>query len=143
MKSAQGLAALVLLCGTAEAAPVLTDIHYKWQGPALIFYADFNQSGHDLPIFAEWRDASDSAHRAQIDYVEQYARGMKIAITVASLEKSAVGQRIVTIGQPRASSPGIESGAAITGRIVLDDPANPAEEYPFSIPPDAGFGAPK
>jgi hypothetical protein len=130
----------------AEAGPVLTDVHYKWEGPALILYAAFDQSGHDLPVFLEWRagnDAVDAGHRIQIDYIEQYARGMPVAITVASLEKNAAGQRVIYMGQPRANTPKIEGPGAVTGRIVLDDAARPVEQYPFAIVPDAPTTAPK
>jgi hypothetical protein len=131
---------LVLLCiaAPAQAAPLLTDVHYKWEGPALVFYATFNQAEHDLPFFLEWRAAGDAGeHRTQIDYIEQYARGMPIAVTVASLGQDASGRRVLYMGQPRANTPKIEDPGAVAGRIVLEDPANPREEYPFAIASDA------
>jgi hypothetical protein len=130
----------------AEAGPVLTDVHYKWEGPALILYAAFDQSGHDLPVFLEWRagnDAWDAGHRIQIDYIEQYARGMLVAITVASLDKNAAGQHVIYMGQPRANTPKIEGDSAVTIRIVLDDAAGPVEQYPSAIPADAPTVTPK
>jgi hypothetical protein len=41
------------------------------------------------------------------------------------------------MGQPHANTPTVEDTGAVTGRIVLDDPANPREEYPFVLPSDA------
>jgi hypothetical protein len=128
----------------AQAGPMLTDVHYKWEGPALILYAAFNQSGHDLPIFLEWRvTGNDAGHRIQIDYIEQYARGMPVAITVASLDKNAAGQRVIYMGQPRANTPKIEGDSAVAIRIVLDDAAGPVEQYPSAIPADAPTVIPK
>jgi hypothetical protein len=123
-----------------QAGPMLTDVHYKWEGPALILYAAFDQSGHDLPVFVEWHagnDAKDARHRVQIDYIEQYARGMPVAITVATLDKNAAGQRVLYMGQPHANTPKFEGDSAVAGRIVLDDAAGPVEQYPFAIAPDA------
>jgi hypothetical protein len=130
----------------AQAGPMLTDVHFKWEGPALILYAAFDQSGHDLPVFLEWRvgdDAKNTVHRIQIDYIEQYARDMPVAITVASLEKNAAGQRVIYMGQPRTNTPKIEGNSAVTIRIVLDDAAGPVEQYSSAIPADAPTVTPK
>jgi hypothetical protein len=116
----------------AQAAPLLKDVHLKWEGQQLVLYAAFNQPGHDLPITLAWRAAGDmSEHRGEIDYIEQYAQGMPLAITVASLAKNAAGRDVLYVGQPRANSPKIEGAGAVTGHIALEGD----EDYAFTILP--------
>ena len=111
---------------------VLKDVHLLWQGQQLVLYATFNKPGHDLPIVLAWRTAGDTAeHRGEIDYIEQYARGMTVAITVASLGKNAAGRDVIYVGQPRPNSPMIEGTRAVTGHVALDG----EEDYAFTILP--------
>lgn len=120
--------------GSSAAAPLLKDVRFQWEGQQLILYTDFNQAGHDLTVFLEWRAAgAGPQQRIEIDYIEQYARGMPVAITVATRQKSAAGQNILYLGQPRPNTPRIEGAGAVTGRIVLEEAQE--EAYPFSIPP--------
>jgi hypothetical protein len=105
----------------------------------LVLYAAFNQSGHDLPIFLAWRTGNEGPeHRGQIDYIEQYAQGMPLAIVVASLGKNAAGRDVLYVGQPRQSSPQIESPAAVTAHIALDGD----EDYAFTILPRTALEPP-
>jgi hypothetical protein len=120
--------------GAPAAATVLKDVRFQWEGRQLILYADFNQTGHDLPVYLEWQAAGAAPeHRIEIDYIEQYARGMPVAITVAIRQKNAAGQNVLYMGQPRPNTPRIEGAGTVTGRIVIEEPQE--EEYPFSIPP--------
>ena len=118
---------------------VLKNVHLHWQGPQLVLYATFNRPGHDLPIMLAWRAAGDTAeHRGEIDYIEQYAQGMSLAITVASLGKNAAGRDVLYVGQPRPNSPKIESALAVTGHIALDG----EENYAFTILPRTALAPP-
>ena len=143
MKRGLGLCVIVMLglwltpgggLGAPAAAPVLKDVRFQWQGGQLILYTDFNQMGHDLPVYLEWHvGGAGPQHRIEIDYIEQYARGMPVAITVATRQKNAAGQNVLYLGQPRPNTPRIEGAGAVTGRIVIEE--DQEEEYPFSIPP--------
>ena len=121
------------------AQPMLKDVRLQWQGPQLLLYATFNKSGHDLPIMLAWRAAGDPAeHRGEIDYIEQYAQGMPLAITVASLGKNTAGGDVLYIGQPRPNSPKIEGASTVTGHIALDE----EEDYAFTILPRTALAPP-
>jgi hypothetical protein len=115
---------------------LLKDVRLQWQGTQLVLYATFNKAGHDLPVFLAWRAAGDTSdHHGEIDYIEQYAQGMPLAITVVSLEKNAAGRDVLYVGQPRPNSPRIEDAQAVTvtGHIALDGD----EDYAFTILPRA------
>jgi len=132
-----GLAiALGMPCAAAAqhqtAEKLLKGVRLQWQGSQLVLYATFDQPGHDLPIFLAWRAAGDmSEHRGEIDYIEQYAKDMTVAIIIASLAKNAAGQDVLYVGQPRPNSPKIEGAQAVTGHIALEGD----EDYAFTILP--------
>lgn len=132
---------------SAAAPPMLKDVRFEWKDQRLILYASFNQTSHDLPIYLEWRlmdnamnpksqgqNASKLTRRVEIDFIEQFARDMPIAITVASLEKNAAGRSVLYIGQPHSNTPSIEGADSLylLGRIVIEA-SDQDEQYPFFI----------
>ena len=119
------------------AGSIFKDVRLAWEGRQLIFYATFNQDGHDLPLWLEWQTAKADGH-TQIDVIEQYGRGMPIAVTLISLEKNPAGHDVLYMGRPAPNTPRLEGGDALRGHIAATDAAGHADNYNFSLSPSAG-----
>jgi hypothetical protein len=113
------------------------DVRLSWVGQNLIFNATFKHDGHDLTIYLEWRGTAQSADvgHAEIDYVEQYGRGMPIAVTLISARKNSAGQPILYMGRPAPNTPKVEGDAArnLLGSVVVSDDTGLTDRYDFSL----------
>jgi hypothetical protein len=124
------------------AGSVFRNAHLAWEGRQLIFYATFNQDGHDLPLWLESRTANAEG-RAQIEYVEQYYRGMPIAVRLMSLEKNPAGQTVFYMGQPASNTPRLETGGNLDASLTMSDAAGRSDEYRFSLAPSGAAALPR
>jgi hypothetical protein len=133
------------LCQGAGAAPpgrsvafpdgsIFKDVRLTWEGKQLIFYATFNQDGHDLPLWLEWRTAKTDGH-AQIDIIEQYGRDMPIAVTLMDREKNPAGGAIFYMGRPAPNTPRLETSGNLNVSLAMTDMAGHSDDYKFSLAP--------
>lgn len=136
-------------CQGADAAPgqsvafpagsIFKNVRLSWEGKQLIFYATFNQDGHDLPLWLEWKTPKDD-ERTQIDIIEQYGQGMPIAVMLMDREKNPAGQTILYMGRPAPNTPRLEGGGNLDVSLAMSDMAGHSDDYEFSLAP-AGAGA--
>jgi rhodanese-related sulfurtransferase len=112
------------------------DVRLTWENRQLIFFATFQQDGHDAPLWLECQsgNASKAAQgiRAQIDYVEQYGRRMPVAVRLISLEKSKNGQPVLFLGQPAPNTLRLE-GANANCSLEVTDMEGRTDRYSFSL----------
>jgi hypothetical protein len=112
------------------------DVRLTWENQQLIFYATFQQDGHDAPLWLECRsgNAPKAAQgiRAQIDYIEQYGRRMPVAVRLISLEKSKTGQPVLFLGQPAPNTLRL-AGASANCSLEVTDMADRTDRYDFSL----------
>jgi hypothetical protein len=114
------------------AGSIFKNARLSWEGRQLIFYATFDQEGHDLPLWLEWRTAKADG-RTQIDVIEQYGRGMPIAVTLMSREKNPAGQTVWYMGRPAPNTPKAEGGGNLDASLAMSDAAGHADDYRFSL----------
>jgi hypothetical protein len=123
------------------AGALFGNVHLVWEGRQLNFYATFEQDGHDVPLWLEWHGKTSG--RQEIDYIEQFYRGMPIAVTLVSLEKKTPGQTTLYMGRPAPNTPRLVSDGSMTGRLAVTDAAGHTDNYDFSLAPSAGEAAPR
>jgi hypothetical protein len=121
---------------------IFKNARLAWEGRQLIFYATFNQDGHDLPLWLEWRTAKAEGH-TQIDVIEQYGRGMPIAVTLISLEKNPAGRDVLYMGWPASNTPKLEGGGNLDASLETSDAAGRTDDYKFSLAPSGAEALPR
>ncbi|HVZ27052.1 MAG TPA: hypothetical protein VG798_00205 [Rhizomicrobium sp.] len=118
---------------------ILKNVSLSWEGRKLIFHALFNQYGHEMPIYLQWRSAKGDSGIAEIDTIEQFGRDMPLEVTLISLERSPAGQAIVYMGHPAPNTPRLDGNDAVnlTGRLLMtNDDVGSTDEYGFSLSSD-------
>jgi hypothetical protein len=134
------------LCPRADAAPpaqsvafpagsIFKDVRLTWEGKQLIFYATFNQYGHDLSLWLAWRTTKTDG-RTEIDVIEQYGRDMPIAVLLMDREKNPAGQTVLYMGHPAPNTPRLETGGNLDVSLAMSDMAGHSDEYKFSVARD-------
>jgi hypothetical protein len=103
------------------------NVRLVWEGSRLIFYASFDQDGHDLPVWLDWQ-AGKRSGRVQIDYIEQYGRAMPVAVTLMSLDK-----KFLYMGRPAPNTERVDSIANVQGRLVIYGNDSGEEAYRFTV----------
>jgi hypothetical protein len=111
---------------------IFKDVRLTWEGRQLIFYATFNQDGHDLPLWLEWKTPKGDG-RTQIDVIEQYGRDMPIAVTLIDREKNSAGQTVLYMGRPAPNTPKLESAGNLDVSLAMSDAAGHSDAYNFSL----------
>jgi len=113
---------------------IFKDARLTWQGRQLIFYATFNLDGHDLPLWLEWKTSKEDG-RTQIDVIEQYGRGMPIAVTLMEQEKNPLRRAFLYMGRPAPNTPKLEStgNLKVDMSLAMSDATGNSDEYKFSL----------
>ena len=134
---------MTLACRSATAQQSLalpaqdffSNVRLTWENRQLIFYATYKQEGHDASLWLDCRRGNSptgQGTRAQIDYLEQYGRGMPIAVRLISLEKSKSGQPVLFLGQPQPNTLRLQ-GSNANCRVEVTDDAGRTDLFAFSL----------